>query len=95
MSRAYTFAIVFYILLGRVSSKGRSLRVLSCFTLSINLFLYNRIFLIFALALGSYILEVAKALTIVYFFIACLQINVRSRKKEVIVYLKSRLCNAA
>jgi hypothetical protein len=95
LSRAYTFAIVFYILLGQVSSKGGSLRVLSCFTLSIDLFLYNCIFLILALALGSHILEIIKALTIIYFFIACSQIDVRSRKKEVIVYSKSRLRNAA
>jgi hypothetical protein len=51
--------------------------------------------LILALALGGHILEVAKALTIIYFFIACLQIDVRSRKKEVIVYSKLRLYNAA
>jgi len=52
--------------------------------------------LILALALDGHILEVAKALTIIYFFIACLQIDVKSRKKkEVIVYSKLRLYNAA
>ena len=56
---------------GRVGGNLGSLRVSSSLasTLLIDLFLllYDRIFLIPALALGGYILEVVKALTIVYF----------------------------
>ena len=60
---------------GRVGGNLGSLRVSSSLasTLLIDLFLllYDRIFLIPALALGGYILEVVKALTIVCFRMVC------------------------
>jgi hypothetical protein len=44
-----------------------------------------------ALALGGHIPDYLKALTIIWYFIVCSRIEVKSRKKEVIIYSKSRL----
>jgi hypothetical protein len=72
LARARRVAAVSHISNGRVGGNFRSLRVSSssASTLLINLFFfpYDHIFLILALALRGYILEEAKALIIVCFY---------------------------
>jgi hypothetical protein len=91
--RDCTIVAIVYTLYIRVSrSGGRSRASLTSISLiDLFLLLYTLILHIPALVLINYIPDDVNVLTMICFCIVCLRMLMRSRKKEVIIYSKSRV----